>query len=241
MRGKDYAQKTKKENTKMDNRNSGLTPERQKEILEEVAAQRRAEAEAEKLVKRQQDEAAHEEGWKEMIESLQKIKNEPILILLRSGKAGEPVYDWFDNAAFLVAKYDDARFDTMRDTFIPTIKSLEDENARIAVADAMRFVFKLSVFKIDPVKYAKAVYAGRAFSKELGEVLGDSKAAKIVVVDMWKDAVYIRHRGAPVKSISDIFKKTWFEQMIADIKLEDPTYVAPKFRIGLIMGERGDD
>ena len=98
----------------------------------------------------------------------------------------------------------------------------------------------MAAINVDPWEYAKGVYAFRKISEEIGDVLGESPAAKTVIVQMWKDAVYVRHKGSPVKNILDIFKKTWFEKMIADIKVADPKYEAPKFRLGLILGDTGD-
>lgn len=207
--------------------------------VKELLAERKAAREAEEERERQEEAAAYEEGWKVIFEYLNKLKDTMLTsILLR--KDDTPVDAWFDNAASLVERYNASKFETMRDTFISTIQSIEDENDRIYIASRMQFVFKLTTLKIAPMDYVKAVYAFRTFSEQIGSVLGNSPRATVQVVEMWKDTVYVRHAGGPVKNILDIFKKTWFEKMIEDIKALDPKYEAPKFRLGLIAGDCGD-
>lgn len=216
-----------------------MDPKTRQDIVNDVFAERAAAEKAEAEAKKQEEANAKTEGWKTIFEYLIKINAIDFSRALVSNKE-DPVYLWFDNAAYLIEKYDSARFDKMIDTFCPTVEQVEDEATRIFVADRMRFIVKMAAMKVAPMEYAKGVYAFRKLSDEIGGVIGNSDLARNVVVETWKDAVYIRHRGGPVKNILDIFKKTWFEKMIADIKAEDPKYEAPKFRLGLIMGDTGD-
>ncbi len=210
------------------------------QAIDEVLAERAAAQAAEEERKKQEEAAAHEKGWKLIFDYLNKVKDTTVTTILLRAAEDSIVYKWFDNAAVLVEKYDASRFETARDTFISTIKSVDDEKVRILVADTMRFVFKMAALKIEPWKYVKGVYAFRELSEQIGDALGESDLAKAATVNMWKDAVYVRHKGAPVKNILHVFKKTWFEKMIADIKAADPKYEAPKFRLGLIAGDCGD-
>jgi len=213
-----------------------MDPKTTQDIVNEVFAERKAEEER----KKQEEAAIREKGWKTIYDALNKVNDTIVSLTLLKAAEESPIYKWFDNVAVLAEKYDTSRFETARDTFIPTVKSIDDEELRIFVADKMRFIFKLAALKIEPLEYAKAVYAFRKLSEEIGGALGESDTAKLVIVQTWEDAVYIRHKGGPVKNILDIFKKTWFEKMIADIKAADPKYEAPKFRLGLILGDTGD-
>ena len=217
-----------------------MDPQIRQEAINEVLAEREAARAAEEERKKQEDAALKEKGWKTIFNYLEKINDTLITALLLKAAEESLVYKWFDNAAVLVEKYDTARFATAGDTFISVVKSIDDGDMRIWVADAMRFVFKLAATKVDPWRYAEGVYAFRKLSDEIGGALGESALAKAAVVNVWKDAVYIRHKGGPVKNILHIFKKTWFEKMIADIKAEDPKYEAPKFRLSLVLGDCGD-
>ena len=210
------------------------------EVANEVFAERAAAQKAEEEGKKQEYAEAHENGWKFIYEYLNKTNDTLVTMKLLKAPEESLFYKWFDNAAVLVKKYDAKRFETAKETFISAVKSIEDEKERIFVADLMRFVFKTAAMKVDPFEYAKGVYAFRQVSEEIGGALGESDLAKTVTVNVWKDAVYIRHNGGPVKNILDIFKKTWFEKMIADIKAADPKYDAPKFRLSLVLGDCGD-
>lgn len=216
-----------------------MDPKTREDVIKDVFAERAAAEEAEKERKKQEEAAAYENGWKTIYDALNKLNDTLVSNILRSN-AEPTVFEWFDNVAVLVEKYDASRFEKARATFISAVKSVDDEEVRILVADKMRFIFKLAATKISPFEYAKAVYAFRELSEEIGGALGESDTAKLVIVQTWKDAVYLRHKGGPVKNILDIFKKTWFEKMIDDIKKADPKYEAPKFRLSLVMGDCGD-
>ena len=103
------------------NRNTGLTPEERQNVVNEVFAERAAAEEAAKERKNQEEAANREQGWKLIFEYLDKVKDEIVKPILTQ-KTEPTVYEWFDNAAVLVKKYDAVRFERASDTFIFTVK-----------------------------------------------------------------------------------------------------------------------